>query len=97
MESLGQIIQSALKDFGIEKSVKRASVVSLWPEVVGPQIAELSTAKVITNGKLFVHVTNDAWRHELMYLKYEIIELEKERHGTPIALYEALKMLYKKQ
>ena len=35
--------------------------------------------------------------HSPINLKYEIIELEKERHGTPIALYEALKMLYKKQ
>ena len=73
MDSLGQILQSALKEFGIEKPVRRASVVSLWSKVVGPQIAEISTAKVISGGKLFVHVSSDVWRHELMYLKGEII------------------------
>lgn len=34
--------------------------------------------------------------HSPVNLKYEIIELAKEKHAPPIALYEALKLLYKK-
>ena len=34
--------------------------------------------------------------HSPINLKYEVIELEKERHGTPIALYVGLKSVFRK-
>jgi predicted alpha/beta superfamily hydrolase len=36
-------------------------------------------------------------QHSPKSLQYHIIELENERHGSPIALYEALKSLYKEE
>lgn len=74
MELLGQILRRYLRELGIEKPVKRYTVLSIWPKVVGERISGVTQPLRFDGGKLFVRVTNAVWRHELIYYKAEIIQ-----------------------
>lgn len=74
MKPLGQIIGNVLRDFGIEKPIKGYEALTIWSEVVGERIANMTEPQKIKNGKLFIRVKTDSWRNELIYHKKDIIE-----------------------
>lgn len=81
MDSLGQALQKLLRELGIEENVRIHQAVNLWPVVVGQKIASVSHAEKIENKILFVKVTNDSWRAELIYYKKTIIEKLNSKIG----------------
>lgn len=81
MKTLGQALKQLINDLGIENEVILHQAVQLWPEVVGKKIANISRAERIDGNILFVKVTNDSWRNELVFLKKDIIERLNKRIG----------------
>jgi predicted nucleic acid-binding Zn ribbon protein len=74
-------ISSVLSTLGIGGKIKQYEMLEAWPAIVGEQIAGVSTAERITDGKLFVHVEQAVWRNELVFLKKELIEkINREMH-----------------
>ncbi len=73
-ELLGRSLFGVLKSLGIETKVKEHEVIGRWPEIVGDQIAKISTADHVINGVLFVKVKNSVWRNELIMLKKELFQ-----------------------
>ena len=73
-QSLGEALSRLIKDLGFENKFKEQEVLDQWSQVVGDQIAKHSRAVSCEGGKLFVEVDSAAWRHELIYMKSEIIQ-----------------------
>lgn len=84
MESLGKVLEKSFHEFGIDGPIKRYRALTLWRDVVGGRIAEMTEARRVTGGKIFVKVRNDAWRNELVFHKKEIIRRLNERLGARI-------------
>lgn len=84
MKSLGQALKQLIIDLKIEDKVLYHQAISLWPEIVGKRIAQVSHAERIEKSILFVKVTNDSWRNDLIYLKRDIIEKFNKRLGKRI-------------
>ena len=74
MKSIGNILGHLIQDFGIEKSIKGYQALTIWSEIVGKRIAEISEPVKIRNGKLFIRVKTDSWRNELIYHKKDITD-----------------------
>lgn len=72
-KSIGDAITSALENLGFVKKIKQYEVLDLWGKVVGDQIANVTIAERIDDGKLFVRVQRAPWRNELVFLKKELI------------------------
>ncbi|MBT5874187.1 MAG: DUF721 domain-containing protein [Candidatus Latescibacteria bacterium] len=83
-ESLGQAIAGLIKDLGIEHRLTEQSLISQWPELVGEKIARHTRAVICEGGKLFVEVDSAAWRHELVYMKAQIVEKLNREAGSTI-------------
>jgi predicted nucleic acid-binding Zn ribbon protein len=66
-------IASALHSLGLGKKLRQYDVLELWASVVGEQIAAVTTAERIEDGKLFVSVRRAPWRNELVFLKAALI------------------------
>jgi len=66
-------IESSLRRFGIVRKVKRSQAVVMWPDIVGPAAAKVSTAVTCKDGILFVEVKNSVWAAELSLLRRDII------------------------
>ena len=76
---IGSGISAVLRQLGLGAKLRQYEVLEAWPRVVGENIARISTAESIRDGKLFVSVVHSVWRNELIFLKKEIIEkLNKE-------------------
>ena len=72
---IGEAIEAYLKRRGLKRRVDQASVVDAWPELVGPQIARVTTAEGVSeDGVLFVRVTTAGWMQELQMQSRTILQ-----------------------
>ncbi len=73
-KALGDAIEELVQNLGIKKKLREYDAVLQWEQIVGEQIAKVSTATRITKGVLFVKVKTGTWRNELTMRKPEIIK-----------------------
>jgi predicted nucleic acid-binding Zn ribbon protein len=71
--TIGSAIARVLDQFGLSQKVRQYNVVDCWAQVVGEQIAKVTVAEKIADGKLYVTVANPVWRNELVFLKKDLI------------------------
>jgi predicted nucleic acid-binding Zn ribbon protein len=71
-------------DLGLAGTLAQYDILTAWPEVVGEQIARVTTPQRIDNGVLFVGVRNATWRSELTMKRMEIIDKLNRRAGASI-------------
>ena len=57
----------------LDKPVALEAVLTRWPEVVGPMMAEHCTAKLLRDGVLHVEVDSPEWATQLRYLEPDVI------------------------
>jgi len=84
MEQIGNILSKFLYELGINKPVMKYRALTMWPEIVGERISNVTEAKRLTDGKIFVKVQNDSWRNELTFYKQEIIQKINKEIGLKI-------------
>ena len=75
---LGDLLPSVLKRFGLERRFKEQQVLTLWPTVVGDELAARTKATKIDRGVLFVHVDHGAWLQELHFIEKDLIAKLRE-------------------
>jgi len=71
---LGAAIGDLAKNLGIAGTLRQYDVLTRWPELVGEQVAKVSSPQRIDRGVLFVSVTTAPWRAELTLRRREILE-----------------------
>ena len=84
MEPLGSVLRRTLRELGIEKPLKRAEAIRIWPTVVGERISQVTEPQFFSNGKIFVQVKSDVWRNELFFHKTELVHRLNTILGQPI-------------
>jgi predicted nucleic acid-binding Zn ribbon protein len=70
---VGDVLGEVLRKHGVEKSVRRAGITELWPEIVGEKLAEVTRVKGTDGDALFVEVRSSAWLAELSMLRAEVL------------------------
>lgn len=82
---VSQAMGDLFKHLGIQSTVRQYDVLNAWAEIVGEQIARVTTAQRIERGILFVSVATAPWRAELMMRRPEILKkLNREAGGVVI-------------
>lgn len=77
---LHEALDAYLKRAGLARRLEQASVIPEWRELVGPQIAAVTTPKLVTReGTLVVHVASSAWMQELQLMSPTIVKRLAER------------------
>jgi len=82
--SIGPALSALVQDLGIAPTLRQYDVLTSWAEVVGEQIARVTTAQRIENGTLFVGVANGAWRNELSMKRLAIMEKLNRKAGAQV-------------
>lgn len=73
---VAEVLDSWLRREGLAERVEQARVVTGWADLVGPQIARVSSAEALArDGTLFVKVQSSGWRQELSMMEPEIVKL----------------------
>jgi predicted nucleic acid-binding Zn ribbon protein len=71
---LAEALSRYLKRAGLARRIGQASVVDAWPELVGPQIARVTTPEGVSpDGTLRVRVATAAWASELQLMTPQIM------------------------
>ncbi len=87
--ALGNVLSDLLQQYGLTQRLKEFQIVEYWPEVVGEQIAKITQAREVKDGRLYVEVSSldnasSAWRNELYFLKADIIAKLNKKIGQNI-------------
>jgi predicted nucleic acid-binding Zn ribbon protein len=72
------------KDLGITKPLNQYAVLTAWKDIVGEQIAKVTTAERIVDGVLIIRVSTAPWRAELSLRRAEILEKVTDLVGRGI-------------
>jgi predicted nucleic acid-binding Zn ribbon protein len=85
---LADALKAYLKRSGLSRRIGQAGVVATWADLVGPQIARVTTAESVTpDGVLRVRVATAAWASELSLMTPQILaRLNTGRSGRITAI-----------
>jgi len=70
-----------LKGLKLDKMLAAQPAVTLWPEIVGPKIAEHTRAVEVDGSALVVIVDSPAWIVQLRFLKPQLLRKVAGRVG----------------
>ncbi|MBN1981800.1 MAG: DUF721 domain-containing protein [Chitinivibrionales bacterium] len=73
-QRLSNILDSVLKDKGYFKAYCEIEVVHNWRSLVGDTIADVTSCIEVRDGILFVKVLSSSWRHEISFIKQDILK-----------------------
>jgi predicted nucleic acid-binding Zn ribbon protein len=73
-----------VRELGIGPKMAQYDIIAAWPDVVGPQIALVTSPQRMENGVLYVGVTTAPWRAELSMKRLELIEKLNRHVGTRV-------------
>lgn len=74
LASLGSVLKRSLNSSGLRHNIAERQAVDKWGEVVGPQIAGVTTVETVRDGVLFVPCKNSMWASELSLHTQEILK-----------------------
>ena len=81
MNSLSEVLESALKRLDLAEAALEARAVMLWPQIVGEQMARASEAQRVVGGTLIVTTRSSVWSQEFSFQRPLILRKLKERLG----------------
>ena len=84
-QKIDSIVDNILSERGYQTICKEYEAVSKWKDIVGNKISKISNCDRIEDGILYVKISSASWRHELIYLKNQILkQIIKETGCTTI-------------
>jgi len=82
--SIGEALEHYLQRHGIKRRLEQATIVPEWADLVGANIAEVTTPREVRrDGTLVVSVKSAAWMQELQLMEPQIRK-QLEMHGKKI-------------
>lgn len=82
--TLAKAIAEFARSKRIERRLREADVIRLWPEIVGERIARRVTPLHITRGRLVIECSDAVWRAELQFHKPELLQRIHDAVGEGI-------------
>jgi predicted nucleic acid-binding Zn ribbon protein len=81
-EPIASVLKDYLRRAGLDERVERARVLVEWASFVGPQIANVTQPRTVTNdGTLFVGVKTHGWMTELSLMERSLVAKINARMG----------------
>lgn len=81
-EKIDAVLSAFLEQSGLAGRVEQAAVVPEWEQIVGAQIAAVTTPIMISrDGTLFVAVRTSAWMQELSLMEPQLLQALNARTG----------------
>ena len=79
---VGDILKSSFGRLGVSKRLNEYTIMKVWDDVVGEEIAQRARPLRLIKGKLYVNVSSSPWMSELMHLKESMRGRINERLGS---------------
>jgi len=84
MKQLGPVIENILRRHNLWTAYQQYLIVERWPEIVGGDLAEVTSAESISNGLLRVLVKDSVWAYHLSMMKPQLIKKLNNYAGNKV-------------
>jgi predicted nucleic acid-binding Zn ribbon protein len=82
--AFGAALKDVLADRGWETQAAGASVLSRWPELVGPQVAAHCQPTRLRDGELVIEAESTAWATQLRLLSRTLLQKLRDQLGPDV-------------
>lgn len=82
-ERIDLLLDTLIRDYGLDHKVLEAKVLAAWKEVVGALIARNTQPISLVDGKLTVYATAHVWVNELQMLRGQVIPKINKAVNSP--------------
>jgi len=82
--NISEIIQSYLKQEGLEDGMARTRLITSWEEVLGKSVGRVTKNLYIRNRTLYAHLHSSVVRNELMMIRDDLITRLNEKAGKKV-------------
>lgn len=83
-ESIGDVLRQTLQEQGMTEHLYETRAVSLWPSVIGEDIASMTGRPVVNNGLMTVYVRVASLRQELNMCRSNLARHINEALGREV-------------
>lgn len=83
-QSIGQAIMDFLQENQLEQPLLERQLVSLWNEVMGKTVSEMTRSVTIKNGVLYVKLGSAALRQQLFDCRFELVKKMNDSVGAEV-------------
>ncbi len=80
--AIGEIVSTVLKKRSLARGLKKGRILSLWPKIVGPELARMTEPYRFERGTLWVRVTDHVLAHQLSYQRAVLLERYAHQLGS---------------
>lgn len=81
MVSIAEAIRRWKSEGNRSKRLAEAEVIARWDEIVGADISQHTDPVSFEGGRLVVKVNEATWRHQLHFLRHEIVKAINRKTG----------------
>ena len=71
--AIGELLADFIHGSELEQPLLERKVLTLWPELLGPTIAQMAGEIQVKNGVLLVHIRSAALKAQLFEVRYELV------------------------
>ncbi|MDA9245203.1 DUF721 domain-containing protein [Polaribacter sp.] len=82
--SVKDLMQSFIKENNLTKGMQKIKAEETWNKMMGPGVANHTSAVKLQNKTLIIYLTSSVLREELSYGKEKIIKMMNEEFGDEI-------------
>ena len=83
-QNIQQVLDKLLKNYNLEKVVKKEQLFENWENIVGKDLSEKCTPIKTENNILFLEAKNSVWRNELKLRQMDLLTLIQKNTGNKI-------------
>lgn len=83
-EPIGKILQTYLRQEGLETPLNEQRLLSAWPEIMGEGISGYTKGLFIRNQVLYVHLTSSVLRNDLMMCREILVDKLNKHVGAQV-------------
>jgi len=81
---LSDLFDSTLEHFGIKEKYNESVAISLWSEIMGPNIASYTRNVYVKNGIMVVEMNSAIARNQIFGMREAIVHKINERIGAEV-------------
>lgn len=82
--SIGELLADFIHGSELELPLLERKVVELWPQVLGPVVAQMTGDIEVKNGTLYVHIRSAALKSQLFDIRHDLVNKLNDAAGAKV-------------
>lgn len=82
--SIGELLVDFIHGSELEQPLLERKVIELWPQVLGPVVAQMTGDIEVKNGTLYVHIRSAALKSQLFDIRHDLVNKLNDAAGAKV-------------